>query len=125
MESTNNLSWNPKFFTTEREKVLKVLSFAKGLCRDVEKPVFHREHNTELLIDLDQCLCNEVIKTVFFVKKEAFEKKKKKHANTLKLVQKRCDVKNLSDMEEQDRTAVITRTREILHQGFKFGFEFH
>lgn len=127
-----SLKWNllticretQKLFTTEREKVLKVLAFAKGLCRDVEKPEFHREHNPELLIDLDQCLCNDVTKAVFLVKKEAFEFRNML-INTLQLVQKRCDVKNLSDMEEQDRTAVITRTREILHQGFKFGFEFH
>lgn len=113
-----------QLFTDEREKMLKVLAFAKNLCRDIEKPEFHREHNEDLVSDLDSYLCTEVTQAVVFVKREALGFNNLL-INTISLVQRRCDIKNLTEMDEQDRVAVITRSREIMHQGFKFGFEFH
>lgn len=113
-----------QLFTDEREKMLKVLTCAKYLCRDIEKPEFHREHNEDLVSDLDSYLCTEVTQAVVLVKREALGFNNML-INTISLVQRRCDVKNLTEMDEQDRVAVITRSREIMHQGFKFGFEFH
>lgn len=113
-----------QLFTDEREKMLKVLAFAKNLCRDIEKPEFHREHNEDLVSDLDSYLCTEVTQAIGFVKREALGFNNML-INTISLVQRRCDVKNLTEMDEPDRVAVITRSREIMHQGFKFGFEFH
>lgn len=112
-----------QLFTDEREKMLKVLAFAKNLCRDIEKPEFHREHNEDLVSDLDSYLCSAVTQAVISVKQEALGFNNVL-INTITLVQQRCDVKNLTEMDEQDRVAVITRSREIMHQGFKFGFEF-
>lgn len=113
-----------QLFSDEREKMLKVLTFAKNLCRDIEKPEFHREHNEDLVNDLDAYLCKEVSQAVVLVKREALGFNNLL-ISTINLVQNRCDVKHLTEMDEQDRVAVITRSREIMHQGFKFGFEFH
>lgn len=40
-------------------------------------------------------------------------------------VQERSDVKYLGNMDEVDKLAILSRAREILHQGYKFGFEYH
>lgn len=111
-------------FTMEREKVLKIVAFAKALCRDVEKAEFHREHNEELLPDIEHCLCRDVLAAVKSLKEETF-RFQKQLVSTINVVISRCDIKHILILDELDRTAVISRTREILHQGFKFGFEFH
>ncbi|XP_063702661.1 mitogen-activated protein kinase kinase kinase 4 isoform X2 [Culicoides brevitarsis] len=112
-----------QLFTKERENMLKILVFVKNMCKDIEKPEFHREHNEDLISDLDKFLCREVRQSVTLIKKEALEFNDVL-INIISLVQRRCDVKNLTEMEEQDKLAVITRSREIMHEGFKFGFEF-
>jgi mitogen-activated protein kinase kinase kinase 4 len=46
---------------------------------------------------------------------------------TIKGVQERCAYKTIAglDMDEMDKLTFLSRTREILHQGYKFGFEYH
>jgi MEKK4 N-terminal len=38
-------------------------------------------------------------------------------------IEKSCDVRNMTEIDEADRLALISKIREILHQCYKFGFE--
>ena len=108
-------------FTTERENSLKALNFAKCLCRDLETSDFHRDHECEGKPTL---VCDEVKQSVLELQKEVL-RVRVKLTKIIEHVQKRCDINNLSDMDENERVSVTTRIREILHQGFKFGFDYH
>ncbi|XP_059490886.1 mitogen-activated protein kinase kinase kinase 4 isoform X2 [Neocloeon triangulifer] len=44
---------------------------------------------------------------------------------SIQSVEKSCDVRNMTDVDEQDRMALISKIREILHQCYKFGFEYN
>uniref|UniRef100_A0A1A9W5W3 Mitogen-activated protein kinase kinase kinase 4 n=1 Tax=Glossina brevipalpis TaxID=37001 RepID=A0A1A9W5W3_9MUSC len=115
-------------FTTERECSVKVLFFAKTFCRDVESADFHREHYE---IDCGDCaqqkhdvVCNEV-KAPFKLLQRDILDVRNKLTKIIERVQDRCSPVYTMDLDEQDRLAVLSRTREILHQGYKFGFEYH
>lgn len=113
-------------FTMQREKSVKVMSFAKSLCRDLESVDFHREHCDE---DAEKSppdiyVCDKVKDAVNLIKKEAITVCKKL-TKIIDRVYERVDVKYTIDMDEVDRLAVVSRSREILHQGYKFGFEYH
>ena len=44
----------------------------------------------------------------------------------LSLIEEKCDVSGMAcDLDPADRDALRRRTREILHQCYKFGFEYH
>lgn len=107
-------------FTVERENSLKILNFAKGLCRDLESIDFHREHETDGKTEI----CPEVRNSVMALQIEVLSVRHKL-TKIIEQVYQKCDVQNLGDIDEIDRLAIITRTREILHQGFKFGFDYH
>lgn len=108
-------------FTVERDNSLKILNFAKALCRDLESPDFHRDHDG---IDGKSTICQEVKDAVMALQIEVLSVRHKL-TKIIEHVQQRCDIKNLGDIDEVDRIAITTRTREILHQGFKFGFDYH
>ncbi|XP_055550883.1 mitogen-activated protein kinase kinase kinase 4 isoform X1 [Wyeomyia smithii] len=124
--------------TFARERTMKTMVFAKGLFRDLENCDFHRDHcddgEEEHMDDVvlrnsgpghrKSPVCQEVVEILRLVKKNALL-----FRNKLTLIienlQNECSVRNMADLEENDRVAVLSRTREILHQGYKFGFEFH
>uniref|UniRef100_A0A1A9ZL65 Mitogen-activated protein kinase kinase kinase 4 n=1 Tax=Glossina pallidipes TaxID=7398 RepID=A0A1A9ZL65_GLOPL len=115
-------------FTTERKCSVKVLFFAKTFCRDVESVDFHREHCE---LDCGDCaqrkhdvVCNEVKESFKLLKRDILDVRNKL-IKIIERVQERCSPVYIMDLDEQDRLAVLSRTREILHQGYKFGFEFH
>lgn len=110
-----------QIFTDEREQFLKIIGFSKMLCRDIEKPEFHKEHSDTKQVMIS---CKDVTKVAAEMKLEA----RRFHnvlTKTIKTVQDRCSPKNLVELDETDYSAVISRTREILHQSFKFGFEYY
>ncbi|XP_037030628.1 mitogen-activated protein kinase kinase kinase 4 isoform X3 [Bradysia coprophila] len=109
-------------FTVEREKALKILYFAKTLCRDLEMSDFHREH--EDYVHGTTTICSEVKESVRMLQAQVLSVRHKL-TQIVEHVQMRCDNKHLTDMDEQDRIAVLSRIREVLHQGFKFGFDYH
>ena len=39
------------------------------------------------------------------------------------MVEEKCDVSGMGELDQQDKEALNRRTREILHQCYKFGFE--
>jgi len=43
--------------------------------------------------------------------------------NSIQSIEKSCDVRTITDIDEPDRLALISKIREILHQCYKFGFE--
>ncbi|XP_013114398.2 mitogen-activated protein kinase kinase kinase 4 isoform X1 [Stomoxys calcitrans] len=114
-------------FTVERESSVKVLFFAKTFCRDVESPDFHREHY-ENYVDSSgvQCdfVCEEAKDSFKLLKRDVLDVRNKL-TKIIERVQERCSPVHVMDLDEQDRQAVLSRTREILHQGYKFGFEYH
>lgn len=40
-------------------------------------------------------------------------------------MEEKCDVSGMGELDAPDREALSRRTREILHQCYKFGFEYH
>ncbi|KAM7360361.1 mitogen-activated protein kinase kinase kinase 4 isoform 2-T3 [Cochliomyia hominivorax] len=113
-------------FTVERECSVKVLFFAKTFCRDVESADFHREH-FEHDVDAghpDDFVCDETKESFKLLQKDVLDVRNKL-IKIIERVQERCSPVYVMDLDEQDRQAVLSRTREILHQGYKFGFEYH
>lgn len=121
-----------QLFTEEREKSLKVMTFIKSWIRDVEKPDFHRDHNEFITGENDKVcfrhsqnfMCSEVIESIKNLKATAFELRDKLNT-TIKRVQEKSDSEHIANLGEFDKISIISRTRQILHQGYKFGFEFH
>ncbi|KAL9693062.1 hypothetical protein quinque_012347 [Culex quinquefasciatus] len=121
-------------FTFAREKTMKTMAFTKGLFRDLESCDFHRDHcddceeGTEedcvVLRKPTSHVCQEVVEVLRILKKNVLLFRNKL-TSVIENLQDECHVRNMADMDEMDRIAVLTRTREILHQGYKFGFEFH
>lgn len=110
-----------QIFMDERENFLKIIAFSKSLCRDIERPEFHKEHNqkTHRIIS-----CKEITEVINNLKSEA----RKFHfvlISTIQVVRNRCHTENLNELDEVDHSAILSRTREILHQSFKFGFDYH
>lgn len=106
--------------TTEREKSMRLLIFTKTLCRDIEKEDFHRDHD---ITEADY-ICQEVKDAVSELQRDVLSVRHKL-TKIIERVQERCDAKYLIGMEETDKLSVLSRAREILHQGYKFGFEYH
>lgn len=113
-------------FTDEREKSMKVMTFAKGLVRDIEHSDFHRDHSEEFLRNCknNDYVCDAVRDALWTLKTEALNVRDKL-TKVIERVLERCDVKHMSNMDEVDKVALLSRTREILHQGYKFGFDYH
>lgn len=111
-------------FTLEREKTMRLINFAKSLCRDLEKPDFHREHENMNDQYSDDVVCTEVKESVLELQKDVLSVRIKL-TMIIERVQERCDMKYLLDMNEVDKMSILSRAREILHQGYKFGFEYH
>lgn len=107
-------------FTLEREKTMRLMSFAKSLCRDIETPDFHRDHDCDGI----DFVCRIVKDAVTRLQKDVLSVRHKL-TKIIERVQERCDVKYLGNMDEVDKLAILSRAREILHQGYKFGFEYH
>ncbi|XP_016936604.4 mitogen-activated protein kinase kinase kinase 4 isoform X1 [Drosophila suzukii] len=111
--------------TVERERSIKVLFFAKTFCRDVETTDFHREHyEHDVANQQHDFICSDV-KAAFKLLQQDVLQVRNKLTAIIEGVQKRCCLSNMRDLDEQDKQAVLSRTREILHQGYKFGFEYH
>lgn len=110
-------------FTLEREKTMRLMSFAKSLCRDIEMPDFHRDHDVDTVLYHDT-VCQEVKDAVKKLQKDVLSVRHKL-TKIIERVQERCDVKHIENMDEVDKLAILSRAREILHQGYKFGFEYH
>lgn len=107
-------------FTLEREKTMRLMSFAKSLCKTIEMPDFHRDHEN----DDEDIVCQVVKNAVTSLQKDVLSVRHKL-TKIIERVQKRCDIKYLGNMDETDKQAIASRAREILHQGYKFGFEYH
>lgn len=111
-------------FTLEREKTMRLINFAKSLCRDLEKPDFHREHENLNSMCPEDVVCTEVKEAVLVLQKDVLSVRIKL-TQIIERVQERCDIKYLVDINEVDKMSILSRAREILHQGYKFGFEYH
>lgn len=46
-----------------------------------------------------------------------------KISHELSAVEEKCDVSGMGELDSGDKEALSRRTREILHQCYKFGFE--
>lgn len=117
-----------QLFTDERDKCVKLMTFTKTLFKDIEKEDFHRDHNvvdeSQVCLRHSTCMCTEVLETINALKRKMLLLREKLTSTLLK-VQERSETRYMSEMEEADRITVLTRCREILHVGYKFGFEYH
>lgn len=107
-------------FTLEREKTMRLMCFAKSLCRDIEKPDFHRDHDCTG----NDFVCQVVRNAVTKLQKDVLSVRNKL-TKIIERVQERCDIKYVETLDEVDKNSILSRSREILHQGYKFGFEYH
>ncbi|KAH8236512.1 hypothetical protein KR026_003876, partial [Drosophila bipectinata] len=114
-----------QLLTVERERSIKVLFFAKTFCRDVETTDFHREHyEHDVANHQHDFICSDV-KAAFKLLQHDVLEVRNKLTSIILGVQNRCCLSNMRELDEQDKLAVLSRSREILHQGYKFGFEYH
>lgn len=117
-----------QLFTDEREKCVKYMAFMKMLFKDIEKDDFHRDHATmeesTVCLRHSSCMCPDVLEAINCLKHQTLELREKLTSTLLK-VQERSEMKYIIDMDETDRQTVLTRCREILHVGYRFGFEYH
>ncbi|XP_049939411.1 mitogen-activated protein kinase kinase kinase 4 isoform X1 [Schistocerca serialis cubense] len=103
-------------YTEARDRALKALAFAKTLRKDLENPEFlssiHPSCSVIIAGSLQELkaravsLCSDI-------------------TTTIRLVEDTCDAHDMTDLEECDRLQVLNRSREVLHFGYKFGFEYH
>lgn len=107
-------------FTHEREKTMRLMCFAKSLCRDIESADFHRDHES-VGSDL---VCREVRDAVTVLQRDVLSVRHKL-TKIIERVQDQCDIKYIGDLEEMEKISILPRVREILHQSYKFGFEYH
>ena len=117
-----------QLFTNERDKCVKLMTFTKSFLKDIEKDDFHRDHNTiddsTVCLRHSSCMCPEVLETINVLKHKTLELREELTTTLIK-VQERSEMKLMIDMDEVDRQTVLTRCREILHVGYRFGFEYH
>lgn len=117
-----------QLFTNEREKCVKLMTFTKSLLKDIEKDDFHRDHNTiddsQVCLRHSSCMCPEVLETITTLKIKTLDLRQQL-TKVLKRVQERSETKFMVEMDEVDRQTVLTRCKEILHVGYRFGFEYH
>uniref|UniRef100_A0A182N4P5 Mitogen-activated protein kinase kinase kinase 4 n=1 Tax=Anopheles dirus TaxID=7168 RepID=A0A182N4P5_9DIPT len=69
-------------------------------------------------------VCPEVAESLQMLKRNALLLRNKLAA-VIEEMQLLCSDANLEEFDETDRIGALTRVREILHQGYKFGFEYH
>lgn len=117
-------------FIIERDNSMGLLNFAKILCRDLELKDFHRDH--ELDRDEETSGGDEHVSVVCIKVKSAVTQLQRevlnvRHSltNIIEHIQEKCQMVLQDEGEEQDRLVMQTRTREILNQSFKFGFDYH
>lgn len=121
-----------QLFTEERDKCFKLMIFTKALLKDIEKDDFHRDHSIAVedtqIVCLRHsnvsCMCPEVLETIYVLKQKTLELREKLTTTLIK-VQERSEMHLLHQMDEVDRQTVLTRCKEILHVGYRFGFEYH
>uniref|UniRef100_A0A182PA43 Mitogen-activated protein kinase kinase kinase 4 n=1 Tax=Anopheles epiroticus TaxID=199890 RepID=A0A182PA43_9DIPT len=69
-------------------------------------------------------VCSEVVESLQMLKRNALLLRNKLSA-VIEELQLLCSDETLEEFDETDRIGALTRVREILHQGYKFGFEYH
>ncbi|XP_076372525.1 mitogen-activated protein kinase kinase kinase 4-like isoform X2 [Tachypleus tridentatus] len=88
-------------------------------CRKFQKSMGNSIH-----IDKQQTSCNHAIAEALNDLKVEALNLREKIVNTLQLVEERLDVAKRSDLEDHDRSSLQAQCKEVLHQGYKFGFEY-
>ncbi|KAK4881354.1 hypothetical protein RN001_004673 [Aquatica leii] len=91
-----------QLFNEEQERCIKTVAFTKNLFKTTHIPA---EHLIELKKSVITFKC-----TI---------------PNAIEKVQTMCDVTTLQELDEADKISLTSRCREILQQGFRFGFEFY
>ncbi|XP_067008813.2 mitogen-activated protein kinase kinase kinase 4 isoform X2 [Anabrus simplex] len=99
-----------------RERSLKAICFAKTIVKDLEKEDFVQD-GEEGTKDVINDALNHLKQGALTLRNDI--------AVTIQAVEKICDEWDMSDMDDADRTALLARCREVLHLGYKFGFEYH
>ncbi|KAL2737822.1 mitogen-activated protein kinase kinase kinase 4 isoform X2 [Vespula squamosa] len=95
-------------FVEAREKVVKTVTLAKCLKRDIEKwPALNNELEESLIA------LKEIVMDL-------------RHRITIVIEEFQNDLNQAEEPKgESDRTAIRSRIREILHQAYRMGFDYH
>ncbi|GLV40965.1 Mekk1 [Carabus blaptoides fortunei] len=101
-------------FSEERERTMKTLSFAKTLRKDITC-----WSNT--VVGEEKYACQAILNTV----KNAIVNLKYYITKSIQQVQDACILQNVDELDEIEQTTLLSRWREILHQAYRFGFEFY
>ncbi|XP_033609208.1 mitogen-activated protein kinase kinase kinase 4 isoform X3 [Cryptotermes secundus] len=103
-------------FNETREKALKAVAFSKTLRKDLENGAFKEGISRQ---------CNAVIAEALEELKDEILAFRVSITSTLISAEETCDVRDMSEVDDMEKSALLSRCREILHQGYKFGFEYH
>ncbi|XP_017780860.1 PREDICTED: mitogen-activated protein kinase kinase kinase 4 isoform X2 [Nicrophorus vespilloides] len=88
-------------FNDEREMSIKIILFAKMIIRS-EIPLINVDEFRKSVVAL-KCTIPDAIERVQAI----------------------CDIATLENLDEAEKVSLTSRCREILMQGYRFGFEFH
>ncbi|CAB4056133.1 MAP3K4 [Lepeophtheirus salmonis] len=80
--------------------------------------------NIITLIHDQRAKSHQIASSLHQVKTEALSLRER-ISKELSMVEEKCDVDGMVDLDSGDREVLSRRTREILHQCYKFGFEYH
>lgn len=96
-------------FTLEREKTMRLMSFAKSLCRDIETPDFHRDHDCDGV----DFVCQVVKDAVTTLQKDVLSVRTKL-TKIIERVQERCDVKYLVSFYKKNLFFVFLNISKLI-----------
>lgn len=106
-------------FNEEREMGIKVVSFAKNvITSDMEKEYLEDWKVTNSYY----CLSSNYTSFLYFEQKAVFSLKCC-IPDAIGKIQSMCDLSSRENFDESDKLTLSSRCREILLQGYAFGFE--
>ncbi|XP_023240312.1 mitogen-activated protein kinase kinase kinase 4-like [Centruroides sculpturatus] len=106
----------------EVDGLLLVVNHSSQLMNQCCK--FQKVMGNTLQIEKQQTSCNHAIAEALNALKVEALHLCEKITDIIQEVERQLDVAVLKELDENDRNNILASYREVLHQGFKFGFEF-
>lgn len=103
-------------FNETRDKAVKAIAFSKTLRKDLENGVMKEGISPQCSAIIAEAL--EELREETFAFRGAI-------TSTLRTAEETCDVRDMCEVDDMEKSALLSRCREVLHQGYKFGFEYH
>ncbi|XP_063218339.1 mitogen-activated protein kinase kinase kinase 4 isoform X2 [Bacillus rossius redtenbacheri] len=115
-------------FNEVRENTIKIVTFAKSLKNDLGIRTFARaieNINHSKCYGASKLTCGEMILEAIRELKVEILRFCDKITKSINDAETTCDVTGYDGLDDNEKLALLARCREVLHTGYKFGFEFH